>query len=303
MKALECYDAFVVDLDGVCWLDGHLFEGIPEALAELEAGGKSLLFVTNNSFRTPERFAAMLTAGPFEADPASIVTSSSAAARLLRKIFLEGGSAAPEAVLAGGEGLFRVVESAGIEAVAPEEWRGPAPPQAIVVGVDRNFTYERLSRLARFVREGAAFVATNTDATYPTPEGLVPGAGSIVAAVEVASGKTATVAGKPQAPMVELVSEVMREKNALVIGDRPDTDLAFAHRLGMDAALVLSGVSGLDDALAAPNPPRFVARSLPELLKNPVELAVGPGGGLEVASGGGELAEEISKATASASAS
>lgn len=300
MEALASYDAFVVDLDGVCYVDGVLFDGISEALHELEASGKDLVFVTNNSFRTPETFAAYLTAGPFEADPASIITSSTSAAGLLRRILEDRENPRFEAVVAGGEGLVSAVRGAAVETFAPEDWPAEEPPPGIVVGLDRRLDYRRLSLLATFAREGAAFVATNTDSTYPTPGGLVPGAGSIVAAVEVASGKKAEIAGKPHRPMVELVAEAIGERNALVVGDRPDTDLAFAHNLGVDSALVLTGVGGIDEALASPYPPRFVGRSLPDLLADPVELTRSAEGRLEVVGGRRELVEEIQRIGSSA---
>jgi glycerol 3-phosphatase-2 len=276
VSVLDRYEAFVVDLDGVCYLDGVLFEGVPEALYEIVAAGKTLLFVTNNSYRTPEEYAAFLSASPFEADPDSIVTSSMSAARLVREILDDQGNPVSGIVVAGGKGLVAAIEGVGIDAVAPEDWPNASMPAAIALGIDRGFDYYRLSRLASFVRDGAVFIATNTDSTYPTPDGLVPGAGAIVAAVEVASGKKATIAGKPHRPMVRLVSEILGNRDALVVGDRPDTDLAFAHELGLDSALVLSGVSGMDEALSAPYPPKFVAASLSELVSNPVEISKAP---------------------------
>lgn len=301
MDALCEYDAFVIDLDGVCYVDGALFPGVPEALEKIRVSSKKLLFVTNNSYRTPDQFASYLTAGPFRADPKTIITSSLSAARLVTGMLAEGARGRPRAVAAGGDGLFQALRSAGIEAVEPEEWPNGAPPEAVVVGIDRRFDYRRLSTLARFVREGAVFVATNTDATYPTAEGLVPGAGSIVAAVEVASSTKAIVAGKPHAPMVELTSEALGDARALVVGDRPDTDLAFAHALGADSALVLSGVGKLSEGLSYSYPPRFVAQSLSELVTDPVELRRSADGEIEVIGGNKDLAREVRELASSAS--
>lgn len=289
MSGLEQqYDNFVVDIDGVCYLDGELFEGVPEALARIEARGRQLFFVTNNSYRTPERFAAALTKTPYEADPARIVTSSQAAARYVAEELLgprggdlevgsprrvvTGRASGSEVVFVGGEGLYRALQDAGLDAREPEEWEGEGVPVAVVVGIDRRFDYRRLATLADLVRGGAALVATNTDATYPTPQGLQPGAGSLVAAVEVAAGKKAVVAGKPHAPMVELVRQRIPHGKTLVIGDRPETDVEFARALGADAALVFTGVSRPGDLASASTLPRWVARSLPALLDEPVEV-------------------------------
>ncbi len=289
---LERYEAFLVDLDGVCYLDGEVFEGVPEALEEIEARGKLLLFVTNNSYRTPDDYARFLTSGPFRADPRRILTSSASAARLLRRE-LEAGALADETVVAaGGRGLLEALREAGFSVRVPEEWDKACPPGAVAVGVDRQFTYERLSRLASILRGGAVFVATNSDATYPTPRGLEPGAGSIVAAVEVASGRRATLAGKPHSPMVQLVREFLGARRALVVGDRPETDGAFAERLGFDSAIVLSGVSGLGEALSSPVFPRYLARSLAELVREPVELAFSVDGTVDVV-GMGPFASEV----------
>ena len=300
MHPLETYEAFVIDLDGVCYLDGRLFEGVPEALFKIESTGARVVFVTNNSYRTPEAFAQMLTAGPFKADPSQVLTSSAAAARMMLQTLTERLSGKegvtplkPRVVAAGGKGVHDALRKVGIEPVAPEEWSDPEAPPGVVLGVDRNFNYQRLSLLSRFIREGSEFIATNEDPTYPTPSGLVPGAGAVVAAVEVASGRKARVAGKPHWPMVDLVSNQLGDAHALVVGDRWDTDLAFAHRLGFDSALVLSGVASLEDAVRSPYPPKLVAKSLPTLLDNPVLILRGPKGDISAEGGDPEIARAV----------
>jgi glycerol 3-phosphatase-2 len=290
------YDVFVIDLDGVCYLDGQLFEGVPEALHAIATAGKQLLFVTNNSYRTPRRFAEFLSKHPFHADPESVLTSSQAAARYLSEVLggaigakeaeqtgtleMPAGEANPErrvfeAVYAGGEGLREALCDAGLKVSQPEDYPTQSTPDAVVVGIDRKFTYERLRLLSDWVRRGALFVATNTDATYPTPEGLQPGAGAVVAAVRVAAGRDPVVAGKPNAPMVELVRRQVGQRNALVIGDRAETDLEFAKALGADAAIVLSGVSdtkAVASLVGEDSGVRYIARSLPALFEEPVEV-------------------------------
>jgi 4-nitrophenyl phosphatase len=148
------------------------------------------------------------------------------------------------------------------------------PAEAVVVGFHREFDYDELDRASRAVREGARFVATNLDATYPVPGGLTPGAGALVAAVATASGGTPEVAGKPERPTVELIRARFATVG-VVVGDRPSTDGALAAALGWPFALVLSGVTA---AVAPPGgeaipdpPPPFVAPDLgalaPELIK------------------------------------
>jgi 4-nitrophenyl phosphatase len=147
----------------------------------------------------------------------------------------------------------------GLEAV------DDGPAAAVVVGFHRGFDFDELDRTSRAVREGARFVATNLDATYPVPGGLVPGAGSLVAAVATASGTTPEVAGKPEAPTVGLIRERFGV-SGVVVGDRPSTDGALATALGWPFALVLSGVTAAvappgGEAIPEPVPP-FVADDL-----------------------------------------
>ena len=135
----------------------------------------------------------------------------------------------------------------------------------VVVGYDPGFDYVRMKRAASAVRGGARLIATNDDATYPTPEGLIPGAGSILASIVTASGATPEVAGKPHRPMVDVVRAHLGEAT-IVVGDRPDTDGRFASAMGVPFGLVLSGVIGADDLPVTPEP-QFVAADLAGLVR------------------------------------
>lgn len=228
------------DLDGVVWLAHQPIPGAPEAIAALRASGRRVLFVTNNSFSTiAEQEAALAAVGiPAEGD---VVNSSQAAAGLL----------APGArvLVGGGAGLFEAVDAAGATAIDPPDWVGAGRPpvDAVVVGLHRTFDYDRLEALSSAVRSGARFVATNVDPTFPTPGGQVPGGGALVAAIAVASGVEPVVAGKPHQPMAELVARRIGPRFApgrvLMVGDRGDTDGAFAAAIGCPFALVRSGVT------------------------------------------------------------
>jgi 4-nitrophenyl phosphatase len=139
------------------------------------------------------------------------------------------------------------------------------PADAVVVGWHRDFDFERLRRAADVVRSGATFVATNLDPTYPGSLGLLPGAGSLVAAVATAGGRRPDVAGKPELPMAELVRERVG-RPVVMVGDRPSTDGAFAARLGCPFGLVLSGVAGRAGEEPVPDPaPPYIAADLGEL--------------------------------------
>jgi 4-nitrophenyl phosphatase len=185
------------------------------------------------------------------ADAADLLTSAQAAATLLAP----GETALPCA----GEGVREALAAAEVRMV--EE--GPA--DAVVVGWHRTFDYDGLARAADAVRAGARLIGTNEDATYPTPEGLLPGAGALLAAVATASGAAAEVAGKPHAPMLRLIAERVGPVDT-VVGDRPSTDGALARALGARFALVLSGVTPADGVSRADPAPDVVAPDLATLV-------------------------------------
>jgi 4-nitrophenyl phosphatase len=158
-----------------------------------------------------------------------------------------------------GPGVREALDEAGLTVV------DDGPAAAVVVGFHREFDFDALDRASRAVREGARFVATNLDATYPVPEGVIPGAGALVAAVATAAGATPEVAGKPARPMVDLIRERFGTEG-VVVGDRPSTDGALADALGWPFALVLSGVTARTappggEAIPDPPPP-FLASDL-----------------------------------------
>lgn len=232
-------DSVLCDLDGVVWLAHQAIPGAPEAIAALRASGRRVLFVTNNAFSTIGAQEAALAAIGIPA-VGDVVNSAQAAAQLV-----EPGTR----VLAGGEGgLLEALRERDVEVVEPPEWNagGRPPVTAVVIGLHRTFDYARLDALSAAVRSGATFIASNDDATFPTPAGLVPGAGSLVAAVATAAGIAPTIAGKPHAPMAAAVAARIgadfAPDRALMVGDRIDTDGAFAITLGCPFALVRTGV-------------------------------------------------------------
>jgi glycerol 3-phosphatase-2 len=225
------------DLDGVVWLAHHPIPGAVPALDDLRGAGRRVLFVTNNSAPLMADHERALSQIGVEA--AGDVLSSAQAAALL----LQPGQ---RVLAAAGEGVAEALRLRGLEVLANTEANEGASVDAVVVGLHRTFDYEGLRRASTAVRRGARLIAANDDATFPTPEGPIPGGGAIVAAVERATGVHAEVAGKPHAPMAALVRRVIGEEAAtaaLMIGDRPDTDGLFAGVLGCRFALVLSGVT------------------------------------------------------------
>jgi HAD superfamily hydrolase (TIGR01450 family) len=221
----------LLDLDGVVWLAHQPIEGAVDGIARLRAGGFRVLFVTNNSASTiAEQEGALEAIGvPARGD---VLTSALAGAVLVEpgdRVLVCGGPGVTEAVLAR-------------DATVVTDW----PCEAVVVGFHRTFDYDSLRRAAGAAFRGATLIGTNDDATYPTPDGPIPGGGAILAAVAVGSGVTPVVAGKPYAPMARLVRSIVGDAaaaSAVMVGDRPSTDGRFAVELGCRYAQVWSGVT------------------------------------------------------------
>jgi 4-nitrophenyl phosphatase len=231
---------WVLDLDGVVWLAGNPIPGSPEAVERLHQAGEVVAFVTNNSGPTLADYVAMLGRAGIGVDASELVTSAQAAAALLSK--------GARAAAVGGPGVVEALQARDVEVVP-----ATADPEAVVVGRSLTLDFDSLAAAATAIRRGARFIATNVDATFPTPTGLEPGAGALVAYLEVGSGKKAEVAGKPCLPAGDLLRHRFGAPG-IVVGDRPDTDGSFAALLGAPFALVLTGVTSADQVPASPAP-------------------------------------------------
>ena len=219
------------DLDGVVWLSHEPIPGSVSAIERLRASGRRVLFVTNNSYsRLGDQEAALASIGiPAIGD---VVTSAQAGAALVQP--------GETALVCGGPGIVEALERRDARPVRDGE------ADAVLVGFHRDFDWDRMRIASNLVRNGARFIATNDDATYPTPDGPVPGGGAIVASVATAAGVTPIVAGKPHQPMATLVRGICGSRfsaaSAIMVGDRWSTDGLFADTLGCRFALVRSGV-------------------------------------------------------------
>ncbi len=229
---------WALDLDGVLWTGKIAIPGSAGAVSRLIELGHEVVFVTNNSFATVAEQEAKLVSMGIDA-PGRFVSSAMAGAMLV-----EPGE---RVMVLGGPGIREAVEARGAVLVSD----GPA--DALLVGLDWDLSYDRLRAATQAVAGGARFVATNTDPTYPTEFGFYPGAGSIVAAVAAATGVRPIVAGKPEQPAARLVRDRFGSEGVMV-GDRPETDGAFAKSLGYRFALVLTGVVGPSDLPVEPRP-------------------------------------------------
>jgi len=238
------YDVALLDLDGVVYLGGAAIPGAAEALGKATAAGMRLAFVTNNAYRTPAAIAAQLTGLGVPASPQDVVTSAQAAARLLAERLPAG---APVLVI-GGAGLRVAVRERGLRPVST----AADEPAAVVQGYAPDIGYANLAEGALAVEAGALFVASNADATLPTPRGRQPGNGSLVQVIATATGARPLVAGKPEPPLHAESVQRTSARRPLIVGDRLDTDIEGACRVGADSLLVLTGVTKPADLLAAP---------------------------------------------------
>jgi len=233
------------DLDGVVWLMHQPIAGSVNAIQLLKNAGHRVLFVTNNSYSVisdQENALAKIGIDAYN----DVVTSSQAAGALLRKgerVLLGGGPGAVEAVKNAGAVLAGRSDDQTDSEIDQEV-------DTVMVGFHPSFDYRGLTRLSQAVRNGARLIATNDDATYPTPRGLIPGGGSILASVVAASGVEPIIAGKPHQPMADLVRQVLGVtdlSDTWMVGDRPSTDGLFAQTVGCKFAQVLTGISSLKD--------------------------------------------------------
>jgi HAD superfamily hydrolase (TIGR01457 family) len=258
------YDALLFDLDGVLYRGDEPVPGAPETIGALRVTGARIVFLTNNSSRTPEQVSTKLGAMGMPSAPAEVVTSATATADLLAS---RGGGTA---FVMGGDGVVGALTDAGLHVLDGE----PDAADLVVVGIDDDLTYASLRTACVLVRRGARLVATNADPTFPASGGeLWPGAGALVAAITTATGVEAEVVGKPHAPLFHAALRRAGGTTPLVIGDRLDTDIAGASALGWDSLLVLSGVSTEEELADSPFRPTYVAPDVSALLLDDVVRA------------------------------
>ena len=239
----QLFDLALVDLDGVVYVGPDAVPGSVDAIAQSHRLGLRTAFVTNNAGRPASQVADHLRSLGIDVQGEDVVTSAMAAADLLAHR-LPAGSAIG---IVGGVGVTASVEAAGLRAVAPSS----SEAVAILMGFGPDISWRDLAEASYAVAAGALFVATNTDRTFPTPQGIAPGSGAFVAAVQEASGVTPLIAGKPEPTLYRNAIDRFQSKNALVIGDRLDTDIAGAVNAGLTSLLVLSGICSPRQAVLA----------------------------------------------------
>ena len=251
--------AWAFDLDGVIWTGGTPIPGSAETVQALIDSGHPVVFVTNNSSATVSSQEAKLASFGIAAE-GRVITSAMAGAALV-----EPGE---RAYVLGGPGVVEALENRHVSIVSDREARAEVP-DVVVVGLDRELSYERLSTAVLSVRAGARFVATNTDSSYPSEVGLLPGGGAIVRAVAYSTDREPQVAGKPNEAQAGLVRRSIGD-DGVMVGDRPETDGLFALTLGYEFGLVFTGVTKPEDLPVDPNP-QYVASDLAGMVTQVLE--------------------------------
>lgn len=251
----------LIDMDGVLYRGATPTSGLVDFFALLRKWDIRFRLVTNNSGKSSEEYAAKLQAMGVVVDSRLILTSAGAAVLYLQKHARPG----TRIYVLGEEALRRAVFAPGNSAFVWDETN----PDYVVVGIDRELSYEKLKTASLAIRRGAKFLATNADATLPTEEGELPGAGALVAALEVASGQSPVVLGKPEPLMLELALESLGagRRETAIIGDRLTTDIVGGQRLGLTTILVLTGVTARADLEESEIKPDLVFQDLAELTR------------------------------------
>ena len=267
------YDCLLLDLDGTLFRGRRPTEGAVQALAEVRSRA---FFVTNNASRSAADVAAHLTELGFTATADDVATSAQSAARLLADQLPAGSPV----LIVGTDALADEVEAVGLRPVR----RFDDDPAAVVQGLSMTIGWPELAEAALAIRSGALWVAANVDLTLPTERGLLPGNGSMVAALRAATGAEPQVAGKPAPGLLTDAAARGDFRAPLVVGDRLDTDIEGANAAKLPSLMVLTGVSSARDAVYAEpvHRPTYIGQDLRALHQDGERLAVGPQPGWRV---------------------
>lgn len=256
---LAAYDSVILDLDGCVWIGETPTPGAPEAVAELRAAGKQITFLTNDGRRSPEEYVRKLWSLGVRASLEEVVTVGAAIQYLL------AGRERASAYVIGSPAIFRHVTEAGHRVVNGTSQATEA--QLVVVASHDEFDYAELRHATQALLAGAEFIAANRDRTFPREDGMWPGTGAIIAALEYATETTARIVGKPEPQIFQAALDRLGDGRVLVVGDRLDADLAGAAAAGLDGAIVLTGTASRDQAEAATDPsPVAIAADLHTLV-------------------------------------
>jgi 4-nitrophenyl phosphatase len=257
---LQAIRTLLIDGDGVLWHGERAFPGLPRFFEVVASRGIVWGLLTNNATRPVSYYVEKLARFGIKCEARSIFTSSVIAAAYLRETYPAGASI----YAVGEEGLKSDIRRAGF--VVHDDDNPPSKVAAVVAGLDRSVTYGKLRAATLLIRAGADFIGSNPDRTLPTPEGLIPGAGTILAALAAATDRQPLIIGKPQPTIFSGAMKALgaHASTTAMLGDRLDTDIAGAAALNLGTILVMSGVSTRADLAAASIQPEWVFESISE---------------------------------------
>lgn len=258
MPSLAQMDSIIVDLDGVLWRGPEMLPGVKSFFDFIRQSGTRLLLASNNSTARPETVIKRLEEVGVRLPPSAILTSALATSDYLVRTL----PAKAAILMIGEDGLEHALDQSGFTLVHKAE-----DAQAVVVGMDRGLTYDKLAEATLAIRSGTAFIGTNPDRTFPTPRGLVPGNGSLLAALQAATDREPIIIGKPEKLYFELALERLgsRPQTTLMLGDRLDTDIQGGQNAGLNTCLVLTGVTDREGLRHSSIKPTWVFSDLVEL--------------------------------------
>ncbi len=258
-RIASAYDQFILDLDGCVWIGDEPTPRAVEAVEALRDAGKNVAYATNDPRSATEDYVARLWKIGIRASMSDVVTVGGALQHLLAET-----RSGRTAFVIGTDALRRHVTEAGLKILNGTDLASRA--EVVIVGGTEELVYDDLRVASLAARRGADFLATARDPTYPQPDGLWPGTGAILAAVELASGETAEIVGKPEPQLMFTALDRLGEGRTLVVGDRVDTDLAAAAAAELEAALVLSGGTKREALNGFEPAPVAVTETLADLL-------------------------------------
>ena len=252
---LKRYKALLLDGDGVLWKSNQPLPGINELFDFLSEHEIHWALLTNNNSHTATSYIDKLRGFGIPAGERSVFTSSTVTADYL----LEKYGLGARLHVVGSKALIETMDSAGFDVTHGEE-QPKNQVVAVVAGMDREINHEKIKIAMRLIIDGADFVATNTDGSYPTPEGINPGTGMVIGALQFASGVEPYIAGKPYPAIFNTALKALgvNPEESLMVGDRLNTDIQGANQLGIDSAAVLTGVSSLEDLQQDSITPDFI---------------------------------------------
>jgi len=259
--ALRPYDHILLDLDGCLWLGEEPIDGAIDAVAALRAAGKNLLFLTNDVRSAPEGFVRKLWRLGFRASLPEVLSVGAA----VQYTLAERSGGRGTAYVVGSQALVDHVAGAGLRIVNNTEFATRA--DLVVVAAHDDLVFDELRLATQAVLRGATLIGATRDASFPMPDGMWPGTGAVLAAIETATGvQAAQIIGKPESPMYAAARDRLGPGRILAVGDRLEIDIEGARRAGIDSALVLTGGTSRAEAEAADPRPTFIADSLASLV-------------------------------------